>query len=111
MRYSVSWQRFEQRRERLAIGRPQNAKRPNAYRLGGDPFPAFPCDHGVPGVKKVEASWMLAQPASFCGVSRILSRRSLLEETARMTICLALIYKASRLPGCDYYPRALGKAE
>jgi hypothetical protein len=99
MRYSVSWQRFEQRRERrdrrerrerLAIGRPQNAKRPNAYRLGGDPFPAFPCDHGVPGVKKVEASWMLAQPASFCGVSRILSRRSLLEETARMTICLTL---------------------
>jgi hypothetical protein len=30
--------------------------------------------------KKVEAGWTLAQPASFCGVSRILSRRSLLEE-------------------------------
>jgi hypothetical protein len=44
--------------------------------------------HGVAGVKKVEAGWTLAQPASFCGVSRILSRRSLLEETARMTICL-----------------------
>ena len=33
---------------------------------------------------------MLAQLASFGGVSRILSRRSLLKETARMTICLTL---------------------
>ena len=43
-------------------------------------------------LKKVEAGWTLAQPASFCGISRILSRRSLLEETARMTICLTLLY-------------------
>jgi hypothetical protein len=28
-----------------------------------------------------------------------------------MTICLTLLNKASRLSGCDYYPRALGKAE
>jgi hypothetical protein len=40
---------------------------------------------------------MLAQPASFRGVSRILSGRSLLEEIARMTICLTLYKRASRL--------------
>src|ERR1700722_9467514 len=46
------------------------------------PMTFVPGDPGDHGVKKVEAGWTLAQPASFCGISRILSRRSLLEETA-----------------------------